>query len=247
MDNILDKLKTGIIETHSSKFKFKLDEVISMGESPIEKMMLLQLFNYFQKYGRVGKERDDIERHFTEIEFIEEEICLWEDDYGKPLSFFDQKRLEDKIDRFNYRSKNGMFYKNIGFKCTIGRSESINLIEAKNNNSNSVIFREIEVRPQFYETVDQSTYRIDIAFILKRRDWFNDNVIDIKKIAVECDGYDYHSSPDQKRADDIRSRQLKRLGWKEILRYSGSEIYRTSDNLELVHHKFEEIMDIILL
>jgi hypothetical protein len=24
-----------------------------MGESPIEKLMLLQLFNYFQKYGKI--------------------------------------------------------------------------------------------------------------------------------------------------------------------------------------------------
>jgi len=247
MDNILDKLKKGIIETHSSEFKFKLDEVISMGESPIEKMMLLQLFNYFQKYGRFGKDSDDIDRHFTEIEFIEEEICLW-DDYGKPLSFSDQKILEDKIDRFNYRSNNCMFYKNIGFKCTINRSEGVVINWNSSEPSNEkIIFRDIEVMPQFYETVDQSAYRIDIAFILKRRDGLNDNVIDIKKIAIECDGYDYHSSPDQKRADDIRSRQLKRLGWKEILRYSGSEIYRTNDNLSLTHYQFEEIMDIILL
>lgn len=60
-------------------------------------------------------------------------------------------------------------------------------------------------------------------------------------------GYDYHSSPDQKRDDDIRARKLKRCGWKEILRYSGIEINRINDNLELTHYNFEEIMDIILL
>jgi hypothetical protein len=29
-----------------------------MGESPIEKLMLLQLFNYFQKYGKFGNDND---------------------------------------------------------------------------------------------------------------------------------------------------------------------------------------------
>lgn len=240
MEGKINKLKQGIFETHLDELKFKLNEVISMGESPIEKLMLLQLFNYFQKYGKVGNDTD--ESHFTEIKFIEEEICLW--DIDEPLSNSEKKRLEDKIERFNYRYKNGMYYKNIGFKCTINRSEGVSM----NSMDNRLIFRDIEVRPQYYETVDQNYYRIDIAFILNRRDWYNNNeIIDTKKIVIECDGYDYHSSPDQKREDDIRARKLKRGGWKEILRYSGSEINRINDNLELTHYNFEEIMDIILL
>jgi hypothetical protein len=240
MDGKINKLKQGIFETHLDELRFKLNEVISMGESPIEKLMLLQLFNYFQKYGKVGNDID--ESDFSEIKFIEEEICLW--DIDEPLSNSEKKRLEDKIERFNYRYKNGMYYKYIGFKCTINRSEGVSI----DSTDNSIIFRDIEVRPQFYEAVEQNIYRIDIAFILNRRDWFNnDKIIDTKKIAIECDGYDYHSSPDQKRDDDIRARKLKRGGWKEILRYSGSEINRINDNLELTHYNFEEIMDIILL
>lgn len=240
MEKKINKLKEGIFETHLDEFKFKLNEVISMGESPIEKLMILQLFNYFQKFGKDGNDTD--ESHFTEIKFIEEEICLW--DIDEPLSNSEKKRLEDKIERFNYRYKRMMYYKNIGFKCTINRSEGISL----NSSDNRLIFRDIEVRPQYYETVGQNLYRIDIAFILNRRDWYNNNeIIETKKIAIECDGYDYHSSPDQKREDDIRARKLKRVGWKEILRYSGSEINRINDNLELTHYNFEEIMDIILL
>lgn len=240
MDQKIKNLKEGIFETHLNEFKFKLNEVISMGESPIEKLMLLQLFNYFQKYGKVDNDTD--ESHFTDIKFIEEEICLW--DIDESLSNSEKKSLEDKIERFNYRYKNGMYYKNIGFKCTINSSEGISI----DSTDNGIIFRDIEVRPQFYETIDQNTYRIDIAFILKRRDWFNNNeLIDIKKIAIECDGYDYHSSPEQKREDDIRARKLKRSGWKDILRYSGSEINKINDNLEHIHYNFEEIMDIILL
>lgn len=240
MDSILKKLKEGIIETHISDFKFKLDEVISMGESPIEKLMLLQLFNYFQKYGKKGI-NDDFS-NFYNLEFIEEEICLW--DIDEPLTINEKALLEDKIKRFNYRFNidNGMYYKFVGFKCNINKCEWTSI------NSEGFVTKEIVVMPQYYETIDQNNYRIDIAFILNRRDWFeNDKIIDVKKVAIECDGYDYHSSPNQKREDDIRTRKLKKGGWREVLRYSGSEIFRINDNLELTHYNFEEIMDIILL
>jgi hypothetical protein len=236
MEKALNKLKEGIFETHLNEFKFKLNEVISMGDSPIEKLMLLQLFNYFQKYGKNDRADDEFS-NFSSLEFIEEEICLW--DIDEPISDIERKILEDKILRFNYRKDRGMYYKYIGFKCTINLSE---------DSSVGIIFRDIEIRPQFYEIVDQNHFRIDIAFILNRRDWFDNNkIIEVKKIAIECDGYDYHSSPIQKREDDIRARKLKKSGWKEILRYSGSEIYRINNNLELTHHNFEEIMEIILL
>lgn len=241
MDSILNKLKDGIIEKHTSDFKFKLDEVISMGESPIEKLMLLQLFNYFQKYGKI--EINDEFSDFFNLEFIEEEICLW--DIDEPLSSNEKVMLEEKIKRFNYRYNKikGTYDKFIGFKCSINKFEGTSM-----KSDGKLISREIIVMPQYYETIDQNNYRIDIAFILNRRSWFdNDKIIDVKKVAIECDGYDYHSSPNQKRQDDIRTRKLKKGGWKEVLRYSGSEIFRINDNLELIHHNFEELMEIILL
>lgn len=237
MDSILRKLKEGIIETHTSDFKFKLDEVISMGESPIEKLMLLQLFNYFQKYGK--NDINDEFSPFFNLEFIEEEICLM--DYDEPLTSNEKVILEEKIKRFDYRFNKvkGTYDKFIGFKCSINKFDITD---------GALISKEILVKPQYYETIDQNNYRIDIAFILNRRNWFEkDKIIDVKKVAIECDGYDYHSSPNQKRQDDIRTRKLKKGGWKEVLRYSGSEIFRINDNLELIHHNFEELMEIILL
>ena len=49
MEDKIRKLETSIVNTYVEDFKFKLDVVVSMGESPIEKLMILQLFNYFQK------------------------------------------------------------------------------------------------------------------------------------------------------------------------------------------------------
>lgn len=235
MDKV-KKLEKSIIDTHLIDFKFKLSEVISMGESPIEKLMMLQLFNYFQKFDK--NDVDDDFSKFYNLDFIEEEICLFNfPDDPEPMSNNKLRILEDKVQRFNYRCKNGMYYKYIGFKCTLNSFEP-----------NSMNSRDIEIRPQYYQFFNDDYNRIDIALILKRRDWFkNDEVIEERRIAIECDGYDYHSSPQQKMDDDIRSRKLKRAGWKDVLRYSGSEIHRINDNLDYINYNFEEIIDIIMM
>lgn len=45
-----------------------------------------------------------------------------------------------------------------------------------------------------------------------------------KKIAIELDGYEYHSSKEQFTADRKRQRELERQGWR-FIRFSGSEIF----------------------
>ena len=101
------------------------------------------------------------------------------------------------------------------------------------------------IYPQFEAEIDNTNFKIDIAVILVRKDFF-ENIIETRKIALECDGYDYHSSALQKKNDDIRTRKLKINGWKEVFRYSGSEIYGISDISE-VHSKFEEIISMLMI
>lgn len=50
------------------------------------------------------------------------------------------------------------------------------------------------------------------------------------KIVVECDGYDYHSSPDMFTKDRQRDRALYANGY-HVLRYSGSEIFDDPRNV----------------
>lgn len=45
------------------------------------------------------------------------------------------------------------------------------------------------------------------------------------KLAVECDGHEYHSTKDQRGRDASRDRCLMEHGWKTI-RFTGTEIYR---------------------
>jgi very-short-patch-repair endonuclease len=53
-------------------------------------------------------------------------------------------------------------------------------------------------------------YSIDIALIGPR-------------IAIECDGKAYHSSPDQKAHDKRKNAYLRRKGWK-VIRFTGRQI-----------------------
>ncbi|MFT4416780.1 endonuclease domain-containing protein [Fredinandcohnia humi] len=55
-------------------------------------------------------------------------------------------------------------------------------------------------------------YRIDIALTQY-------------KLAIECDGKAYHSSPKQKAHDRMKDKYLRKNGWK-VLRFSGRQIYR---------------------
>lgn len=59
--------------------------------------------------------------------------------------------------------------------------------------------------------VELGPYRIDLA-------------LPDAKLAVECDGRDYHSTPGQIKKDQERDEYIHRLGW-TVLRFPGSRIH----------------------
>ena len=67
------------------------------------------------------------------------------------------------------------------------------------------------------------------------------------KIVVECDGFDYHSDREKFTSDRKRDRALQAKGY-QILRYSGTEIYRNPAGVtaDLAQHlwEFQETEDI---
>ena len=50
------------------------------------------------------------------------------------------------------------------------------------------------------------------------------------KIAIYCDGYEYHSGRDSFQKDRQQSRELQLQGW-SVLRFSGSEILNDTDSV----------------
>jgi very-short-patch-repair endonuclease len=80
------------------------------------------------------------------------------------------------------------------------------------------------VRTQYIEP--PKTYRFDLA-------------LPQYKIAIECDGKAFHSTPEQIARDRKKEAYLKRKGWK-VLRFSGRQINR---NLPSVLKKIEETIN----
>lgn len=241
-EELIDKLKEEIYSSHLSDFQIKLDEVLSICDSEIEKLMLLQLFFYFQNYQKTI--RDDTS-YFTEIDFIEEEIVTYDPD--EQITDEEIRRLKEKVIKRKYRSDGIGYYKYIGFKFKRNLTEGISVSwNNKDSSIEDIIIREFEIYPQYEVKLEGIQYKIDIAIILKRKRFGDGKIIDTRKIAIECDGYEYHSSQQQIKNDDIRARKLKINGWKEVFRYSGTEIYHIR-NINKVHSIFEEIITMLMI
>lgn len=68
-----------------------------------------------------------------------------------------------------------------------------------------------------YTQVNCGKYRIDIALYQKG-----------KKIAIECDGHEFHSTDEQLEHDEKKNKFLEKNKWM-IYRFSGKEIYHQPD------------------
>ena len=228
-DRIIKNLRKDIENEQLKYFQFKLNDVLSFTESEIEKLMLLQFINYFQ---HVLSHSYFFE--FNGIEFIKDTIS--------------KRTLQQKerIEKYNYRPDGVDGYeKYYGFSVNYGMEGSKKLKLRKH--APKPLYQIIEIYPQYEESVNGNNYRIDIAVILKRMNYLNDKVRDTRKLAIECDGYDYHKDPVKFKQDKIRERELKSNGWKDVLRYSGSEIYSIGDDLEKTKYNIKELMTIIML
>jgi very-short-patch-repair endonuclease len=83
----------------------------------------------------------------------------------------------------------------------------------------ALVFRGYAVSTQ----VPCGKYRIDLALLGP-------------KIAIECDGKEYHSSTEQKAHDRRKDAYLRKNGWK-VMRFSGRQINR---GMSHILHKIEK-------
>lgn len=113
--------------------------------------------------------------------------------------------------------------------CGVSISDSYtrNKISFKNDGEIEIVGKakiEIEIFPQIKVEVSSKNYFLDFGLYVK--DLHNPNLKTLK-IAIECDGFDFHSSKEQINNDNIRTRNLVSNGW-HVIRYSGNEINSTN-------------------
>jgi hypothetical protein len=226
--NLLTKIKSQI----EKDFDFQMNDLLSICDSEIEKLLLVHFFRYFQ----VKKLDAGMLNKFSFPQFIlDQEHVFHYRHLGDNDAF---ERILNEVQVKKYRHEDGIFQKYIGFQVKSNVMDR-NEFEGKFHTTR----QEICIYPQFFNRIDNTYYKIDIAIVLNR--WKEKEIVETRKIALECDGYDYHSSPEQKRNDDIRTRRLKVNGWKEVFLYSGKEIVQMSE--QDIDSIFSEIMAILYL
>ena len=222
------------IKSHIEKdFDFQMNDLLSICDSEIEKLLLIHFFRYLQV-----KKLDEMEllNEFSVPQFILDDQ---EPHYYKLIGLIeDSERIFNEVNQKKYRFADDSFQKYIGFQVK-GNSFDNNEFDGEYHTTR----QEICIYPQFFHWINEKLHKIDIAVVLNR--WKDNKIVETRKIALECDGYDYHSSPEQKKNDDIRARRLKLNGWKEVFRYSGKEIVQLSDeDFDVI---FSEIMTMLYL
>jgi hypothetical protein len=207
----MDKLTNQVIDLITDGIKSKIEEVKQNCDSPIEEILLMFLLKAF------------LDKNKSDLVFLTDNVDTTgvypEIDDEMRRKKFEYPRLVDgflnRISGFQFRPRY-ILLGSIGDKDTwISRF-------------NQDFDEKIVIEPQHMVTIDNSeTFFIDIAVYTKiflRKD---KKTVFENKIAIECDGHDYHSTKPQITRDNKRTRKLIKEGW-SVLRYSGSEIYKES-------------------
>jgi hypothetical protein len=238
IDQKIKSLKDSIL----NKYNDRVEQLVSFCESPIEKLMLLKFLDYFNSF------EDGLIESFSALEFIVDDVMPFDPDY----SYLKKLHIEERIKKYSYvlNKQTGCYEKIIGFR-TEGGYEAKRFEKVEDMFKGGDVIKQFEIYPQYDVSIDNKYYRIDIAILLNRikvSNPFNKNncervIVETRKIAIECDGYEYHSSPEQKISDDVRTRKLLSKGWK-VIRFSGSEIFSLKDQKD-VNRVYKEVLDIL--
>jgi hypothetical protein len=234
----ITRIKETLLESEKAKLNEKLEDIFSICESEIEKLMLLQIYKYFKEFA--ASKYDD--GFFTDINFI----------LYQYLPDTPDEAISDKLTNIYLRNIykpnfDGLYLsKYIGFSGTYYLTEGISTEKLNSDKEiylDDLVSYRFEILPQQFGHIYGGA-RVDIAIILHRIK--NNAIIETKKIAVECDGKEYHNNAEQIANDNRRDNELRANGWNEVFRVSGSSIYRINDKLKIVDVVFKEFFKALL-
>jgi very-short-patch-repair endonuclease len=207
-----------------------INDLITLTESPIEKIFLLCILNFVEEsiknefisrigingYSYINNAKPENDYHDNSV------VGLKLISVGTGVSVNYPNGIPMADGSFSKTSNNPLRR-----KATIQRSESSNHFS---------YIQELLFFPQYQVQVNKRDFRIDFAFLLYES--INHESKLMKKLAVECDGYNYHSSHTHFKRDRERARLLQKDDW-TIIRYSGSDI-----NVEFFNNYEKEIVEI---
>lgn len=202
-----------------------IEEHTKLCESEIEKLFMINLIYYF------FEEKFDYNKKSKSHEY------LYFDDF-KPFYIF---KGEENYEEYKYDERideTGCLCKIIGIIMTETRNEM--KLDSNNEWVLTQITNDYAFIPQYKVKIDKVRYRIDIGLLFTMKNNFK--IIKEQKIAIECDGFEFHSTKEQIINDSKRTRELMKIGWKTI-RYAGSEInqWRTTNDINRIVNEIKTI------
>jgi len=185
--------------------------LVSLTESPIERRFLLEFLKFIEESLLLKDIRDfNIIDGYTYIMECADEFGLSFTNKIIGLSInhiASWVSVEVKsLDYLNVRQSNPT-------------KRKIERIEAKPDQY--IMKQRLDLYPQYPIQIKSRRYRLDFALLLHEEN--NEGSEIRKKIAIECDGYEYHSSPSQFNKDRERTRDLQSDDW-TVFQYSGSDL-----------------------
>lgn len=206
-----------------SELEKRIDEVIKLCKSPIEKELLHKIIDYALTNSIIYKS-SDYDCNCYNLSFISEMNCIGVKVININSSYVKLKdQSKGELDlvfrgiRINYSGYNEKEF-----------SRYIEIIPQKK------FFYQVEDERYGISTIDR-TFFLDFGVFLK--DYKTDKLI--KKFCIECDGFEYHSKMEQIIRDNERELKLTKEGNYHTLRYLGKQI----KNMKL--EEIETLMNIL--
>ncbi|MFA4852006.1 MAG: DUF559 domain-containing protein [Bacteroidales bacterium] len=208
---MIDKIKYDIFGIQQER----IDSLLSLTESPIEKIFLLLLLRYIES--KLDSDEYEEDQYFTGYSIMKDfGIYLERIEIGCEVEINDNIKIKtgDKVEIISIVPKKS-------------KNKPQNRIK-KNDSGAFIEIQFLHIIPQYEVQYENKKYRLDFAF--KLYEIVNYNMSLIKKICIECDGHEFHNrTGEQITRDNYRSRKLTEDDW-TVIRFSGSEIYAENVN-----------------
>lgn len=202
-----DKLINAILQQKKSQ----IESLLRLTESPIEEIFILR-FHQFLDSQIIGDE--PLFHTISGYSYIDDMESYLFASQRKPcgiLISYSQSIFNAEVNLPSaYRVKDPVIDKTVRKPGCLKR-DSISFLY------NQVL----EVYPQYCVKAGSENYRLDFAFLLHEDS--DDGFHLVNKVGIECDGFKFHTTPDQFRKDRERSRNLQAMNWK-IIQFSGAEL-----------------------
>lgn len=187
----------------------RITAVINLCESPIEQLFLANFIRHYNSMSFLMNEWCVFDEGFQEVGYH-----AWKLNYGLPRN-----------------KANSTKYSTIGTPPIFLRGFKID---------HFMLGISFKIFPQYeIEINQQEIFRVDFAVLVDNQvaKKIEDN--EAIKVFIECDGFDFHKTPQQIKRDNERANLLKRQGWHEF-RYSGKTICEDGFNAAYDLERFLE-------